>query len=154
MAKGKKKGKSGKSGKKRLANHALVGTFAGGLLGKVVEKVLAETVIDALGIKRVAQKSHHGDNKGDKKIHDDVAARLLEALAAGGPRSIAQLLADTHLSLSPVLHALHTLRDFRLIHFVGEEGAETIEVTRSGAETVTIFRQNHIREEAAKLLHH
>ena len=148
MAKGKRKNKKRK---KRVVNRAMIGTFAGGLLGKVVEKVLADTVVDYLGLK------HHGKNATNGKHHadadrEDVAAKLLEALAGGGPRSIPQLLADTHLGLSPVLHALHTLRDFRLINFVGEPGEETVEVTRSGAQAVTVCKQAHIREEAARLL--
>lgn len=148
MAKGKKKNKKRD---KRVANRAMIGTFAGGLLGKVVEKVLADTVIDYLGLK------HHGKHARNGKHHDDgegedVAAKLLEALAGGGPRSVPQLLAETHLALSPVLHALQTLRDFRLISFVGEPGEETVEVTRRGAEAVTVFKQTHIREEAARLL--
>ena len=150
MAKGKKN-KSGKKKHKRVANRAMIGTFAGGLLGKVVEKVLADTVIDYLGLKHHGKHARNGKNHA-VAIGDDVAAKLLEALAGGGARSIPQLLADTHLGLSPVLHALQTLRDFRLINFAGEPGEETVEVTRSGAEAVTVFKQTHIREEAARLL--
>jgi hypothetical protein len=126
----------------------MIGTFAGGLVGKVIEKVLADTIEDFVRPSGHKHAKHH-----DHHAKDDVAAKLLETLAANGPRSIPQLLSDTHLSLSPVLHALQTLRDFRLVNFVGESGCETVEVTRSGADTVTVFRQNHIRDEAAKLLH-
>ena len=144
MAKGKKKSKKNK----KVASRAMIGTFAGGLFGKVVEKVLADTILDY-----VHPKHHHKHAKAHADANgEDVAARLLEALSGGGPRSIPQLLADTHLRLSPVLHALQTLRDFRLINFVGEPGEESVEVTRSGAETVTVFKQTHIREEAARLL--
>ena len=149
MAKGKKKGKKKD---KRVANRAMIGTFAGGLLGKVVEKVLADTVIDYLGLKDHGKHGKNGKHHAGAE-HEDVAAKLLEALAGGGPRSVPQLLADTHLGLSPVLHALQTLREFRLINFVGEPGEETVEVTRSGAQAVTVFKQTHIREEAARLLH-
>jgi len=144
MAKGKKKGKSGK----RVGKTAMLGTFAGGLAGKVIEKVLADTIHDFIHPSR-----HKHGKRHERNGEDDVAAKLLETLAADGPRSIPQLLSDTHLGLSPVLCALQTLREFRLIHFVEESGCETVEVTRSGADTLTVFRQNHIREQAAKLLH-
>jgi hypothetical protein len=143
----KDKSKSRKGGKKRIVNGAILGTFAGGLVGKALEKVLADTIEDFV---RPAHRKHASHHAG--KDDEDVAAKLLEALCAGGPRSIPQLLADTHLRLSPVLQALQTLREFRLIHFVGAEGSETVEVTRSGSDAATVFRQNHIREEAAKLL--
>jgi hypothetical protein len=149
MAKGKKKSKSGgKSGKKQLASRALLGTFAGGLAGKVVEKVLADMIEDFIRPAHHAHSKHRGG-----KDDEDVAAKLLEALCVGGPRSIPQLLADTHLGLSPVLQALQSLRDFRLIHFVSDEGSEMIEVTRGGADAVTMVQQNHICDESAKLLH-
>jgi hypothetical protein len=149
MPKDKKrdKSKSRKGGKKGLANGALLGTFAGGLVGKVVEKMLADAIEDFV---RPAHHKHARRHAG--KDGEDVAAKLLEALCARGPQSIPQILADTHLGLSPVLQALQTLRDFRLIHFVGDESDETVEVTRSGADVASVFRQNHIRDEAAKLL--
>jgi hypothetical protein len=65
---------------------------------------------------------------------------------------VPQLLAETRLGLSDVLRALHSLRDFRLINFVGEPGEETVEVTRSGAQAATAIRANGIRSEAAHLL--
>jgi hypothetical protein len=152
MAKGKKKGKAGKKRHKRVAHRAMIGTFAGGLLGKVVEKVLADTILNYVHPKHHGKRAKNGKHHADAN-EQDVAAKLLEGLAGGGPRSIPQLLAETHLGLSPVLHALQSLRDLRLINLVGDAGDELmVEVTRSGAQAVTAFRQNHIREEAARLL--
>jgi DNA-binding IclR family transcriptional regulator len=113
--------------------------------------VLADTILDYVHPKHHGKHARNGKHKPDRN-GEDVAAKLLKALAGGGPRSIPQLLAETHLRLSPVLQALQTLREFRLINFVGEPGEETVEVTRSGAEAVTVFKQTHIREEAARLL--
>src|SRR5688500_14051866 len=103
MAKGNKAKSSKKRGRK-VANRAMIGTFAGGLLGKVVEKVLADTILDYVHPKRLAKWGKHAEHPADS-IGEDVAAKLLEVLAGGAPRSIPQLLADTHLRLSPVLHA-------------------------------------------------
>jgi hypothetical protein len=150
MAKGNKAKSSKKRGRK-VANRAMIGTFAGGLMGKVVEKVLADTILDYVHPKHLAKRGKHAGHPTDSN-GEDVAAKLLEALAGGAPRSIPQLLADTHLGLSPVLHALQTLREFRLVNFVGDPGDETVEVTQSGAETVAVVRRNHIRDEAARLL--
>jgi hypothetical protein len=51
-----------------------------------------------------------------------------------------------------MLHALHTLRDFRLINFVGEAGGETVEATRAGTDAAAVIRARDIRGEARKLL--
>src|SRR5687768_9478753 len=116
MAKKKGKGKKRGSGKGKLAGPAMIGTFAGGVLGKVVEKLLADTIRDFVIADRFAHKK-----RKDKPDHDDdVAARLRTALADDGPKPIARLLIDTKLGLSPMLNALHTLREFRLISIVGE----------------------------------
>jgi hypothetical protein len=148
MAKGKGKSKKRQRGRnnKRFANRAMLGTFAGGVFGKLVERML----VDA--IEGFVRPKHHKHGKDHAHDGEDVAARLLAALADGGPKPIAQLLADTRIGLSPLLGALHTLRDFRLINFVGAAGEETVEVTHSGCETVSVLRANHIRDEAAKML--
>lgn len=143
----KKKKKKSKNGRRRLGQRAIIGTFAGGLVGKVVEKLLADTIRDfILPDHHRHKKKRHAD--GD----EDVAAELLQVLADGGPKPIPRLLADTKLALSPMLNALHTLRDFRLITFVGEPGDEVVEVTHTGAEAATVIRSNHIRSEANELL--
>jgi hypothetical protein len=131
----KKKGKGKKGGGKhkgKVAAPAMIGTFAGGVLGKVVEKLLADTIRDFVLPQPPHRKKHDAKHE---KGRDDVAARLLTAVADDGPKPIARLLADTNLGLSPMLNALHTLRDFHLISFVGEPGdGETVEVTRAGAD--------------------
>lgn len=152
MAKGKKKQRSkDKRGRdKGVAKRAMLGTFAGGVVGKVIEKIAADTIRDFI-VPIYAKNGKH-DDKHHKDGEDDVAAKLLTALAEGGPKPIPQLLADTRLGLSSMLHALHTLRDFRLINFVGEPGDETVEATRAGTEAVTVLRAHHIRDEATKML--
>jgi hypothetical protein len=152
MAKSKKNGGKGKKKHrgKGFVGNALVGTFAGGLLGKVLEKVMADVVEDFV-------LPHHGKGRHDKNGHDhehdrDVAEVLLAALADGGPKPVAQLLAETQARLTPTLEALRTLREFRLITIVGADGEECVEATRSGAHAATVLRQSDIRHEAKKLL--
>ena len=135
-----------------VAPGAMLGTFAGGVFGKVVEKLLADTIRDFV-IPDLHRHKRLRDGDG-KPGHDeaDVASRLLAALADGGPKPVPRLLADTQLGLTPMLKALHTLRDFRLITFVGEPGDETVEATRAGTEAAAVLRARHIRAEAARLL--
>jgi hypothetical protein len=154
MAKKKNKGakkdrKDRKKHRRAVAGNALLGTFAGGVVGKVAERLIVneiESLIQPLRHKGHKEKAHANGQE------DDVAGRLLTVLADGGSKPVAQLLVETQLGLSKLLHALQTLRDFRLVNFVGEPGEETVEVTRSGSHTVTALRKNHIHEEAAKLL--
>jgi hypothetical protein len=154
MAKSKKKG--GKAKKKHgvrvggLASTAAVGSFAGGVLGKIIERLLADLAEDF--VLPHHHKSKHKDGHDAKHGHDDVAALLLTQLADGGPKPVAQLLAETKAGLTPMLEALRTLREFRLINVVGEDGEECVQATRSGAQTATVLRQSEIRHEAKKLL--
>ena len=155
MAKSKKKGGKGKKkhgGAKRFVSSAVAATFAGGLLGKVFEKVVADVVEDF--VLPHHGKGHHDEKeRGDRHKRDrDVAALLLTALADGGPKPVAQLLAETEAGLTPTLEALRTLREFRLINIVGADGDECVEATRSGAHAATVLRQGDIRHEAKKLL--
>jgi hypothetical protein len=149
-AKGKKGG--GKKQRRAVGGNALLGTFAGGVVGKVFERLIVneiETVIRPLRKQWLHDKVHAD---GDKAHDEDVASRLLTVLADGGPKGIPELLAETNVGLSKLLHALHMLRDVRLVNFVGEPGEETLEVTRSGAQAVTVLRKNDIQAQAAKLL--
>ena len=157
MAKKQKKSNGKKKDRKRqrraVGANALLGTFAGGVVGKVLERLIVnelETVIRPLRKHWRLEQSLAAN--GDRPPEEDVANRLLAALADGGPKGIPQLLTETNLGLSKVLHALHTLRDFRLVNFVGEPGEETVEVTRSGSQAVTALRKNDIQAQAAKLL--
>ena len=154
MAKQKKRGKRKKKGGGRgLASTAVVGSFGAGLFGKVIEKVLADFAEDLVLPRHHKSKHRDGHGHDDTKHgHGDVAALLLTALADGGPKPVAQLLSETKAGLTPMLEALRTLREFRLIHVVGESGEECVEATRSGAHTATALRQSEIRHEAKKLL--
>lgn len=153
MAKKQKKAKKVRKDRKKqrraVAGNALLGTFAGGVVGKIAERLIVheiEALIHPIRAKRAKEKV--AGNSED----DDVAGRLLTVLSDGGSKAIPQLLTESHVALSKLLHALQTLRDFRLINFVGEPGDETVEVTRSGSQTVTALRKTHIQTEAAKLL--
>ena len=153
MAKKNKKLKKKDRGKRggAVGGGALLGSFAGGVAGGVLERLIAKEIegfIQPLRQKLAPEKS--GENGHPEE--EDVATRLLTVLADGGSKGIPQLLAETNLGLSKLLGALHTLRDFRLVNFVGEPGDETVEVTRSGSRAVTVLRKNHIQEQAAKLL--
>lgn len=153
MAKKKKKSKRDRKDKKKqrraVAGNALLGTFAGGVVGKVAERLIVnqiETLIRPFRAKGGKDKALPNGQE------DDVAGRLLTVLADGGCKAVPQLLTETNLGITKLLHALQTLRDFRLINFVGEPGDETVEVTRSGSQAVTALRRHHIQTEAANLL--
>lgn len=155
MAKKKQKSKQKRRKKQRraLAGNALLGTFAGGVAGKVLERLIVQELETLI---RPLRKHWRHDDGGHAKAlpngrlapgsdgDDDPASRLLTVLAEGGPKGIPQLLGETNLGLSRLLHALHILRDFRLVNFVGEPGEEVVEVTRSGSGTVTVLRKNDI----------
>jgi hypothetical protein len=154
MAKSKKKGGKGKKKHvgKGFVSSAVAATFAGGLLGKVVEKVMADVVEDFV-LPRHGKGHRDGNDRGHGHKRDrDVAALLLRALADGGPNPVAQLLGETQAGLTPTLEALRTLREFRLINIVGADGEESVEATRSGAHAATVLRQGDIRHEAKELL--
>ena len=80
----------------------------------------------------------------------DLAADVLRLLAEQGPKPVSELVELTGAGLSPLLEALHTVRDFRLVEFV-EEGT-VAQLTDSGNRTVTVFRKDDIREQAQRLL--
>ena len=146
-----KKNKAKKANKSAAAGGALLGGLAGGVAGKVVTKLLADAVGDYL-FKGKGKDGHGGHHHHDAKPREDVAAQLLGALADGGCKSVPDLLASTGAGLSEMLHALQTMRDFRLINFAGEPGEETVEATRSGVHTATVLRQAGIKEQATRLL--
>jgi hypothetical protein len=70
----------------------------------------------------------------------DVPARLLRIVAEQGPRSIAEIVAMTGLSLVATLQGLDVLKNFGLVSMVGEPGDQKIEATRSGRSTATAIR--------------
>ena len=149
-SKAKKKGSRKQRG--TLAGNALLGTVAGAVVGKVAERLIVNELEAFIGPLRKHWRVEEKLQANGKAEEEDVASRLLTVLADGGPKGIPQLLSETNVGLSKLLHALHNLRDFRLVNFVGEPGDETVEVTRSGSQAVTALRKNHIQEQAAKLL--
>jgi hypothetical protein len=152
MAKKRKAKQSRKQGKKQrraLGGNALIGTFAGGVVGKVVERLIVNE-IEGFIRPHLGKRGRNGTARDG--ADDDAAGRLLTVLADGGCKDIPHLLTETRLGLSKLLHALQTLRDFRLINVAGEAGEETIEVTRRGAHAATALRKNQIHDEAARLL--
>lgn len=145
--------KSGKKQRRAVAGNTLLGTFAGSVVGKVIERLIVnelEAFVKPLRKHWRVEEQLHLHN--GEKAEDDVASRLLTALADGGPKGIPQLLDETKLGLSKLLHALHALRDVRLINFVGEPGEECVEATHTGARAATVLRKHDIQAQAAKLL--
>ena len=153
-SKSKSKKKAGKKQRRAVAGNALLGTFAGGVVGKVFERLIVNEIE---GFVKPLRKHWRVEEKlglhnGAEQAEDDVASRLLTVLADGGPKGIPQLLEETNVGLSKLLHALHSLRDVRLINFVGEPGEECVEATRTGAQAATVLRKHDIQAQAAKLL--
>lgn len=149
----KAKKKSGKKQRRAVVGNVLLGTFAGSVVGKVIERLIVNE-IEAL-VKPLRKHWHVEEKLGlhnGEKAEEDVASRLLTVLADGGPRGIPQLLDETNVGLSKLLLALHSLGDVRLIHFVGEPGEECVEATRTGARAATVLRKHEIQAQAAKLL--
>ena len=136
--KGKKnKKKSGKGGGGILTSAAVVAGL-GNVLGNMLGQLLAD------GVEAMSSKRSEGARP------DDVAAKLLKVLAERGPQSIPDLLEATHAGLTPVLQALQSTRDFRLVDFVGE--GEMVQLTPTGKKAVTVVQKDDIRQQAAKLL--
>src|SRR5687767_7702034 len=106
--KGRSKGKKADRKKQRraVAGNALLGTFAGGVVGKVIERLIVnelEAVIKPLRKHwRVEKELSNGQKLADAE-DDDVATRLLTVLADGGSKGIPQLLEETHLGLAKLL---------------------------------------------------
>ena len=129
--------------------------FAGEVVGNVIGALLASGVQNYLGgVGGVGVgRQHNGNGRGPGPA-EDVAARLLEALAERGPMSIADLVAATGAGLSPVLGALQTAREFRLVELVGEaEGDDcVVQLTRNGSKTVGVIQKGGVRREAARRL--
>ena len=144
MAKGKRKrGKKGKSGGgqngavnsfwMQLARET-IGNFAGQLMADGAEKCVAP---GATG-------------KGGEE-ECDVAADVLRILGESGPRSIAELLTDAEAGLTPLLQALRTLREFRLVEITGAE-EEVVQLTGSGTRTASLLRRGQIEHDGMKQL--
>ena len=115
----------------------LTGEFFGNFLGQLA----------ASGVEHFAKRAQ--EKPGDHRERD-VSAKLLRVLCEQGPKSIPDLIESTGAGLSDLLHSLQSVRDFRLVEFVGE--GEMVQLTRAGSQTVTVLQKDGMRREAARLL--
>jgi hypothetical protein len=149
--KNKKNKQGGGGGIGRTAGSLFAADFAGEVVGNVIGALLAEGLQNYMSGPREKDKKPPG---GSADPDDDLASRLLKVLAERGPLSIPDLMSATGVALSPLLAALHTVRDFRLVEFVGEadDGDCVVQLTRNGSRTVTVIQKDGMRREAARLL--
>jgi predicted transcriptional regulator len=104
--------------------------------------MLGQLLADGIG--------HFTEKRATATGADDTAAKLLKCLCARGPQSIPELIEATGEGLTPVLQALQTVRDFRLVEFV--DAGDLVTLTPMGSKTVTVVQKEGIREQAARLL--
>jgi hypothetical protein len=145
MAKGKRKrGKKAKGG--NAANGAInsfwlqlaretIGNFAGQLMADGAEKCVAPGGTGG---------------KGEQK-ECDVAADVLRVLGESGPKPIAELITEAEAGLTPLLTALRTLREFRLIEITGAE-EDVVQLTSSGTRTASLLHREQIEHDGMKQL--
>jgi hypothetical protein len=135
--------------KKRRGSNTDTGTWAvvsaalGGMLGNIISDSVEA------GVSGLADRMN---GRRDKKRgdSDDVAARLLRVLADRGPMSIPDLMCAAEVGLTPLLSALGTSHQFKLVEFVGE--GDMIKLTATGTRTATVVQQQQIKADARKLL--
>src|SRR5215204_4867886 len=99
MAKRKHKSKRKDGGKNGAAGNGVALAAVGHVVGNMLGQLLAD------GIGTITAK------KATATGADDVAAQLLKTLSERGPQSIPDLIEVTGAGLTPVLHALQTIRD-------------------------------------------
>ena len=75
---------------------------------------------------------------------------MLRVLAEHGPKPVSELVELTGAGLSPLLEAMQTVREFRLVEFV--EDVAVAQLTDAGSRTVTVLRKDDIRDQAHRLL--
>ena len=98
-------------------------------------------------------KGPKSKDKGEHRRHDkhrDIADEILHVLAEHGPRSIAQLLSDTDVGLTPLMRTLRDAREFRLVELVGED--ERVQLTPAGSRVARALRRDAIETDGRKLL--
>ena len=144
MAKGKRKrGKKAKAGDARNAAinsfwlqlaRETIGNFAGQLMADGAEKCVAPG----------------SGGKGDD-AECDLAADVMRVLGESGPKPIAELLTESAQGLTPLLNALRTLREFRLIEITGTE-EDIVQLTGSGTRTASLLRREQIEHDGMKQL--
>jgi hypothetical protein len=144
MAKGKRKrGKKGKKGGGAVGAN-LTGDFWVHLLRETIGNFAGQLMAD-----NTPKCASSTDAKGDEQ-ECDVAADVLRVLSESGPRSIADLLAETNAGLTPLLHALRTARELRLVEIVGED--DLVQLTPTGGRTASVLRRAQIEHDGMKQL--
>jgi len=118
------------------------GGIALAAVGNVIGNMLGQLMADGVGAITAKQAKATGA--------DDTAAQLLKVLAERGPQSIPDLIEATGAGLTPVLHALQTVRDFRLVEFATE--GDLVTLTATGNKTVTVVQKESIRRQASRML--
>jgi hypothetical protein len=142
--KGKRRGKKSKGG--NAGNSAInsfwlqlaretIGNFAGQIMADNAEKCVAPA----------------SGGKGEDAEDCDVAADVLRVLGESAPKSIAELLKESNTTLTPLLAALRTLRDFRLIEMSGDD-EDSVRLTASGTRTASTLRREQIEHDGRKQL--
>jgi hypothetical protein len=143
----KKNKKQGAGGGGGVFGEDLVREILGNFVGNLMSDGLVAAAAAKFG-------SRNGTGNGDRQQADssprDLAAEVLRVLAEQGPKPVSELVELTGAGLSPLLEALGTARDFRLVEFV-EEGS-VAQLTDAGNRTVTVLRKDDIREQAQRLL--
>ena len=147
MAKGNKRRKKNK--KQRGGDGVFGEDLVREILGNFVGNLMSDGLVAAAAA-RFGSSNGNGDGQQASSPPRDLAADVLRVLAEQGPTPVSELVELTGAGLSPLLEALRTVRDFRLVEFV-DEGAVT-QLTDAGSRTVTVLRKGDIREQAHRLL--
>ena len=150
MAKGKKKrGKKSKGGGGG-GNGATSAAFWGQLVRETLGNFAGQLMAD--GAEQMAGAGNgKGGGGGDDEEPQDVAADVLCALSESGPKSIADLITEAGTGLTPLLQALGTLREFRLVELNGND-EDAVQLTSSGMRTASALRRGQIEHEGLKQL--
>jgi hypothetical protein len=148
MAKKKKKSKKGKKG----GGGSAFGALGANILSDLATGVIAAAMTQAINNTSLGQHLKKGSKKKGEEggAQADVAASVLKALAARGPLPIAELLRYSGAPLTPTLHAIADVREFRLIEFAPDD--DKVRLTASGSRTATAVAKDGIRREADALL--
>jgi len=141
MAKGKRK----RRGKKSKRDNGAGADFWVHLLRETIGNFAGQLMAD-----NTPKCATAGDAKGATP-ECDVAADVLRVLGESGPKSIAELLSESDAELTPLLAALRTLREFRMIDMRGDD-EDVVQLSASGTRTATALRRGQIEHEGMKQL--
>ena len=136
--------------KKNKKGNALTSAALAAFAGDFLANMLGEIIGNQFQPGNDKQKGGKIGKGSKGRNGEDVSAIILATLAENGPQSIPDLVAATGVGLSPVLHALKDVRDFRLVEFVGDD--DNVQLTATGNRTAGVLRKNGIREHAGRLL--